>query len=60
MLGWSSSSLATACDKELVMMKKPGFVENDNITLLAKGVVLRGETSSHLIQQPLQDGNDAE
>ncbi|MCW5799174.1 MAG: polymer-forming cytoskeletal protein [Nitrospira sp.] len=25
------------------MMKKPGFVESDNITLLAKGVLLRGE-----------------
>ena len=25
------------------MMKKSGFVENDNITLLAKGVLLRGE-----------------
>lgn len=24
-------------------MKKPGFVEHDNITLLAKGVLLRGE-----------------
>jgi cytoskeletal protein CcmA (bactofilin family) len=43
MLGWSSSSSATACDKELEMMKKSGFVENDNITLLAKGVLLRGE-----------------
>ena len=25
------------------MMKKSGFVESDNITLLAKGVLLRGE-----------------
>ena len=43
MLGWSSSSSATVDDKELVMMKKTGFVESDNITLLAKGVLLRGE-----------------
>ena len=43
MLGWFSGSPATACDKEFVMMKKSGFVESDNITLLAKGVLLRGE-----------------
>ncbi|CBK43273.1 protein of unknown function DUF583 [Nitrospira defluvii] len=43
MLGWSSSSSATAWEKEREMMKKSGFVENDNITLLAKGVLLRGE-----------------
>jgi hypothetical protein len=43
MLRWFTGSSATACDKELAMMKKSGFVENDNITLLAKGVLLRGE-----------------
>ncbi|MBA5876016.1 MAG: cell shape determination protein CcmA [Nitrospira sp. CR1.2] len=43
MLGWFTGSSATACDKELAMMKKSGFVESDNITLLAKGVLLRGE-----------------
>ena len=45
MLGWSSSSSSSdiAWEKERVMMKKSGFVENDNITLLAKGVLLRGE-----------------
>jgi len=43
MLNWFSGSSATARDKELPMMKKPGFVESDNITLLAKGVLLRGE-----------------
>ena len=43
MLKWFSGSSDTACDKELQMMKKPGFVEHDNITLLAKGVLLRGE-----------------
>ena len=42
MFGWSSSISANACDKELAM-KKNGFVESDNITLLAKGVLLRGE-----------------
>ena len=41
MLNWFSGSSATARDKELPMMKKPGFVESDNITLLAKGVLLR-------------------
>jgi cytoskeletal protein CcmA (bactofilin family) len=43
MLGWFSISSVTVCDKEFEMMKKAGFVESDNITLLAKGVLLRGE-----------------
>jgi cytoskeletal protein CcmA (bactofilin family) len=42
MFGWSSGISANACDKELAM-KKNGFVESDNITLLAKGVLLKGE-----------------
>jgi cytoskeletal protein CcmA (bactofilin family) len=42
MFGWSFGISANACGKEL-SMKKNGFVESDNITLLAKGVLLRGE-----------------
>ena len=42
MFKWGQSNRYTDIERE-PMMKKSGFVEEENITLLAKGVVIKGE-----------------
>src|SRR5688572_2802132 len=42
MFTWAQSNCHTDVERA-PMMKKSGFVEEENITLLAKGVVIKGE-----------------
>jgi cytoskeletal protein CcmA (bactofilin family) len=42
MFTWSMQQRHTNVERESAM-KKPGFVEDENITLLAKGVMIKGE-----------------